>query len=276
MKLSRVVLLTGVLLLAFGATPSKGNGQALKQWMDSAKEVGFIDEPSAITAVWVYPIHAYVDEIRQVKEIFAAKSARYNDLVVFSGQSTTPIDQSRLSKTNYLPWQPNKATFLRLDHNMWGTWYLTSPLSGCDVWIADHRNFDPLTIHINANSLAQFPLRNLQYKEELANVALNYFNERVMINPAHYYKFIQRISYDYASDPGISPQERQEISNYWKNFRFPYVFYSTDKGEQAFLYGTYSSGWFSSAWSFVLKELISGRILLKLNCNESSSSCTIQ
>lgn len=277
MKPSRVLFLTGILLLAFG-TPSNGNGQALKQWLDSAKEVLIVTEESATDAVRYHsiPNHQDVEQVDQMENIVAAKGSRYDDLVLFSGYPITPIDQARQSETNFLPWHPDKATFLRLDHGTWGPWYVTSPLSGCDVWIADHKNFDPLTIHINANFLAQFPLRNLQYKEDLANIALNYFNERIMQNPAYYYKFIQRISYNYANDPDITPEEKQDIDNYWEDFRFPYVLYHTDKGEIAFLYGTYASGWFSSTWNFVLKELNSGKILLDLDCNESSTLCTIQ
>ena len=275
MKPSRVLFLTGILLLAFG-TPSNGNGQALKQWLDSAKQVWIAAEESAVNAVRYHSIHENVEEVEQREKIVAAKDKRYDNLILFSGYPITPIDQARQSDTNFLPWQTDKATFLRLDHGTWGPWYVTSPLSGCDVWIADHQNFDPLTIHINANSLAQFPLKNLRYKEDLANIALNYFNERIMRNPAYYYKFIQRISYDYANDPGTTPEEKQDIDNYWKDFGFPYVLYHTNKGELAFLYGTYASGWFSSTWNFVLKELNSGKILLKLDCNESSTWCNIQ
>ena len=165
---SRVPLLQAsiLVLLAF-VTASNGNGRALKDWLDSATQVSVITEPSVPNSYQQIPVLEEVNEIRQVDEITAAKGATtYNDLVVFSKKSDTPIDPNFESMTNYLPWEVNKATFLRLDHAKWGIWYITAPLSGCDVWIADHKDLEPLTVHINANKLANDPVDNLMYKQK--------------------------------------------------------------------------------------------------------------
>ena len=108
-------------------------------------------------------------------------------------------------------------------------------------------------------------MKNLVYKQNLAVKALTEFNQKYKQN----YRFIQRISYDYASDPYSSKKE--QIHKYWNTFKsnnIPFVLYRTDQG---FLYGTY----YNTKWYFVLKELLSGKIHLNLACSVLQSDCSI-
>lgn len=79
MKLvSQVPLLqTSILVLLAFLTATKGNGRALKDWLDSATQVSVITEPSVLDS---YHVLEEVQEIRQFDEITAAKGATYNDL----------------------------------------------------------------------------------------------------------------------------------------------------------------------------------------------------
>ena len=278
MKPSRFLLQASIfILIAFSATPSEANGKELKNWLDSAKEVSVIIEPSVQNSYTVEAadVSEHVLEIKQIKQITLAKCVNQNDLTAFYGSSDyCTIDAQLSSSTNYLPWVPDKASFVLLDHSKWGIWYFTARLSGCDVWIADREGgYEPLTIHINANKLANNPVKNLEYKQNLAMLALDLFNQKYK----QQYTFIQRISYDYASDPDTSPEEKEQINEYWNTFlvdtNIPYVLYPTDQG---FFYGIYDTGTFTGTWYFVLKNLDSGKILLKINCSVEQSSCTIQ
>ena len=134
MKPSQFLFQVGIfVLIAFAATPSEGNGYMLKQWMDSAKQVGLVIEPSV-----PYPhVPQYIDvvEITQNRPIKAAKCIKYNDLTAFSTAKSQfcPTDKQLVSGANYLPWFENKASFMLLDHHNWGIWFFTARLSGCDV-----------------------------------------------------------------------------------------------------------------------------------------------
>ena len=203
------------MLLVLG-TPSLGD--ELKNWLDKAKQVGTIHEPSILENYSENPIPEYsgIVEIKQFGEITVAEGDMV--LVVYSGSPSTPIVPSTASHTNYLPWDGDVATFLRLDHNKWGSWFITSPLTGCDVWIAGRPDFEPLLIHINANKFRNNPLQNLIYKQNLAMEVLTYFNEVVMKD--NNYVFMQRVSYDYANAPDTPDSQRDKINEYWNAMIF--------------------------------------------------------
>ena len=274
MKSSQFLLQASiVILIAFAATPSEADGKALKKWMDSARRVSVIPEGQSIkSSVQITKVEGNIDEVKQVGQITAAKCKNYDDLVAFTESSEMcDIDQQLSSNTNYLPWFPNKATFVLLDHSKWGNWYFTDPVSGCDIWIADREGgFEPLTIHINANAITNNLVHNLMYKQNLATNVLKLFNKKYNQE----YTFIQRISYDYASDPDTCSKQKGEIDEYWNDFkdenRIPYVLYSAGQG---FFYGLYDA--VTATWDFVLKDLNKGDLLLSIDCSVQQSSCSI-
>ena len=275
MKPSRFLLQVSVfVLIAFAITPSKGDGYVLKKWMDSAKGVKNIVE-SSVSVSYNISQDTNIVEIQQIRPIKAAKCEEENVLTAFSNPDSDycTADEELVSETNFLPWSEDKATFMRLDHIRWGIWFFTSKLSGCDIWIADRKGeFEPLVIHANANSLGNDPVRNLQCKQNLSMMALTKFNQKYNQS----YKFIQRISYDFASVPGLSPEQKEQIKEYWnsfKSYKIPFVLYKIQNENQiGFVYGTYSN----AKWYFVLKELNSGKILVKIACYVTQSSCDIQ
>ena len=279
MKSSRVLIQASIfILIAFAATPSEADGKELKYWMDSAMGVGIVADGTVRHSRQFIHVSQNVVEVKQVRDITAAKCAKINNLVAFTGSTEIcdaygGIDSQLSSNTHYLPWFPDEALFMLLDHSKWGNWYFTSRLSGCDVWIADREGgFEPLTIHINANALQSDPVKNLEHKERLATRALNTFNQKYQ----QAYRFIQRISYDYASDPYTTSSEKEAINNYWQRYiagtGIPHALYLTESG---FFYGIYDAGAFTGAWNFVLKDLIGGGILLRIDCSVQQSSCTI-
>ena len=143
------------------------------------------------------------------------------------------------------------------------------------MWIADHDDYEPLVIHINANSLGDKPVKNLQYKQRLAFQFLQYFNQNVQKQQRKFYRFVQRVSYDYAAaeDDDDEGSDVDTIKEYWNQFtkdtNIPSSFYLSQSG---FFYGYYSS----SAWHFTLKDLESGKLLLNLDCENSNSVCIVQ
>lgn len=100
-----------------------------------------------------------------------------------------------------------------------------------------------------------------------------------MIEESKYYKFIQRISYDYAKS---NPSDADRITDYWNRFveenkQIPYVLYYAGQDiHGAFFYGIYDTCYFTEVWKFVLKEIESGKILLQISCSTQGSYCTLQ
>ena len=281
MMKSSVLVVTTAAVLLLVSTPTEGNGNALKKWVDevqgnsidvlvqgSVPESGYneiaVDDSKDITF------------IEQSGAIMAGRTANNFYLTVFVGASAAnyKVVPKFVSPTNYLPWGVDKATTLLLDSNSWGNWFLTATLSGCDVWIADHDDYEPLVIHINANSLGDKPVENLQYKQELAFQVLQYFNQNTQKQQRKFYRFVQRVSYDYAAaeDDNDEKSATDAINEYWNQFakdtNIPFSFYLSQSG---FFYGYYSS----SAWHFTLKDLTSGKLLLNLDCENSNSVCLV-
>ena len=222
----------------------------------------------------------HVQEIEQREKIKIAKEANSNTLYIFNGDSPAVLDKKLQTDTNFLPFSEDRATFMHLNHKQFGNWFATSPLSGCDVWIADSKNLEPVVIHINANKYGKAPLRNLEYKQGLANDILKHLN-RGTGRPK--YEFVLRISYNFARDGLTSRQEKTRINGYWNEFKnrykdIPFVLYKIDEGA-GFLYGTHNMRLpkLGRAWNFLLKDLGSGRILENIACTASTKvGCIIQ
>ena len=172
MKLSGLLLQASlIVLLAFG-TPSKANGKALKQWLDCTKKWNvFVHGAVNADGFDVNHITNNIQQLTQIHDITFARNKEYNHLdIVLTENSERQIKSSG----NYLPFLEDKAMFLRVNRAMWGIFFGTAPLAGCDIWIADHKDYEPLILHINANAIKD-PVVNLQHKQDLAKEILDYF-----------------------------------------------------------------------------------------------------
>ena len=278
MKLSVLVVTTAAVLLLV-STPTEGNGNALKKWVDKAKGkvITIAVQHSSVSKVCDEVDIDDITFIRQSGAIMAGKTTDGSYLTAFASAANYKVVSKFVSPTNYLPWAPDKAIALLLDSNKWGDWFLTAPLSerGCDVWIADHDDYEPLVIRVNANDLSDNPVESLQYKQRLAFQFLGYFNKNYQKKKHKFYRFVQRVSYNYAAaeDDDDEGSDVDAINEYWNQFtkdtNIPFSFYLSQSG---FFYGYYSS----SAWHFALKDLESGKLLLNLDCeNPIKSMCTI-
>ena len=153
------------------------------------------------------------------------------------------------AQSNVLPWKENIATYLLLDDEKWGKFFITSTLSGCDVWVADDESgYDPLIVHINYN-LNDIAVPNLTEKQNRAMSVLDYFKRET----GYDYRYIACVSYDWASEGKYV----DEIKEYWNTFtqetRIPYTLYNP---AHALFFGTFASG----EWTFAVKNLESGKI----------------
>ena len=279
MKRSAILLPVVLLAITF-ASPSYGDGDALKHWLKRASRVTVASSyrPRSINVKRISLEH--VQEIEQRENIKIAKEANSNMLYIYNGDSPAVLDKKLQTDTNFLPFLEDRATFMHLNHNQFGNWFATSPLSGCDVWIADSKNLEPVVIHINANKFGNQPLRNLEYKQELANNILNHLNRGT---GRQKYEFVLRISYDFEHDKDTSRQEKTRINGYWNTFKkshsnILFVLYKIDK-DAGFLYGTHNMRLpkLGRAWKFRLKDLGSGRILESIACTATTKvGCVIQ
>ena len=288
MKTSRVLLLASAFALLVLITPSEGGAKSLKTWLDDPGSKGFLlSVTSSVGAAYNIKsistsdptLRGLIQEVTQTGKITAAMTKARNAMYAYSGKAPYEMSKTLQSPTNFLPWDEDRATFLLLD-SKWD-FYVTSQLSGCDVWIADHEKFEPLTLHINANDLKDQPVKNLEYKEKLAVAALKYFNENVMKNKNNYYKFVMRMSYDYKNKP-FPAIVKQEIDEYWNGFheRFPDLPSSGKQlyevGKPALFYGAFTGG-SRPSWDFSLKDNLDGTNLKEIDCpvNAKRAHCTI-
>ena len=198
-------------------------------------------------------LDAYTTEAEQKHDMFVGKidnkdTILITDGVEYEGYSAAAIygayEQNRKEKTNYLPFLEDRATFMFLDANR-GTWFVTSELSGCDVWVA-HCGTAVFVLHINANSLGDYPLDNLGFKQNVAKVALTLINADRQ--PAC--KFVQRFSYDYSKDSGV---KTADMKKYWSGFAKHHKHVAVKKYDgNSFFYGKYDSQ--ASSWKFALRR----------------------
>ena len=90
--------------------------------------------------------------------------------------------------------------------------------------------------------------------------------KRKRINSAHY-----------AKDPDISEPQKEEIVNYWNSFEsqthIPYTLFFNNN--VVYYYETYNCCILilKGVWNFVLKEVRSGKVLLKVTYSVTESHC---
>ena len=271
MKLCGLLLQAGIIVLVAYVTPSEANGKALKQWVDCATDWSAVTH-SIGPAFEFKEVSENIKQSIQKAEVTVRRDEEYNELEFYLKEQQTQLE----STANFLHYEMDKAVFLQVNRAMWGFWFGTDMLSGCDIWIAVHEDYDPLIIHINANSIKN-PVDNLIYKQNLAKQALDYFNENEIIEEDKYYDFHQRISYDFAKD---HEPIKDEIDEYWNNFKvehnIPYYLYYYEKGQNGvFFYGIYDTCYFTEAWKFALKVIRSGNVLAQFSCSTRYLYCTV-
>ena len=206
MKLSAAVVATAMVMLLL-STPIDGNNEEdLVEWLKDETGIENISEQA--TNIKISKKTDEIQFVEQTEGIMAGK--RGNILLIYDIIKNPKVDYA--SRTNFLPSEPNTARVLLLDHNERGNLFFTTVLSGCDVWVATGgEGSEPLVLHINADGIED-RAENLRYKEYLACKALKVFNTERQDESG--YKFIQRLSYDYARTV-LAPNA---INEYWANF----------------------------------------------------------
>jgi hypothetical protein len=287
MKLSQALLQTSILTLSVIITPSEGSASALKEWLDNPESKGFTLRAISIgSAIHTESINTsdpnlkgLVTEVTQPGEIKTGITKLQSDMFIYGASNPPSLNMNKilLSTTNYLPWEIDHATYLLLDSAR--KFYVTSQLSGCDVWIADHNDYEPLTIHVNGNRYANDPVNNLQYKEQLAVEALNNFNRGK--NEDDQYKFVLRVSYDYKAK-SFPSAVKNAIDDYWNGFSerssIPDSGRKLYSAVPAVFYGSFTTG-SSPSWDFSLKDPINGPHIMDIDCpvnSKGGTRCTIQ
>ena len=244
---------------------TQGGAKALKECLDDPKSSGFLVRQyntSGIAKKIHTCRHGCILEIEQTvtDEITASATATGDRLCVYRGKPPHNLEMSKIlqSPTNFLPLILNSATFLLL--NSARRFYITSQLSGCDVWVADHEDFEPLTIHTNKNSIKD-PVENLKCKEDLAIDALKLFGTKTKLQ----YKFVLRISCNYKE---THPDKGREIDEYWGRFQDQHNIPTSLYDPPALFYGVFSSGLFgrNPLWTFSLKDTRNGPKIRELVC----------
>lgn len=260
-------------------SPVRGN--VLTNWLDTATTViqvveddySLVGPGKPITKKTTdYNDVVLIDQTGKVISARGKAGSQFSSVLFVFGNGSTKeqyVDKNTKTDTDYLPADKNKASFKLLQAKN-GSMFITSVLTGCDVWIADRMGVQPLVVHVNAYQYSGDPVRQLTYMEGLATEALNYFNDKITQN---YYKYIMRVSSDFA---GQYPSDRDKINDYWNQFsrkNIPHVLY--DASNPALLYGTLNAPQ-NIEWYFRLKDLIHGRLMLRMNCNDNANACTIQ
>ena len=245
--------------------PVKQQPTTLKEWMDSNNrkfDINFRvinrcckEKRSSNNRIIEH------EQFRKIKVGLKQTSSLHPSLIVFGDESPMesigpPIILTE--NTHYLEYKDNMATFQRLPNRniMWGNWFVTSKLSGCDVWIA-YRQSDgfnePLIIHVNANDYCKQNSieKCLAHKQNMAFEARDYIRK----NQELYYEFTTRVA--------LHSQDR----NYdWEEFTRKYSIQPCLYPGFALFYGTYDS---LRGWDFELRDLKTGK---KISCTSLNKS----
>ena len=226
-----------------------GNGelQTLKEWIDSNNFTVHFQ---------VYqPFRHEINHNKEVQEhtqlctMKVGKHTNSQSLTVFGGKSEEKPNYE-IEDTHYLEVQPNHATFQCLDQYKWGRWFITSTLSGCDVYVAHSDGFEPVIIHVNANEYCNKDKnieRCWEKKYDMAIDALTYINS----GAREPYKLIKRVS---------SNVHKYYSTSKWKNWAKQVAIQPCLYSGLTLFYGTYTD---SGKWDFELRDLKSGK---KLSC----------
>ena len=272
MKYFQGLFQVGVLVLLVFSTPAQGNGEALWNWLYYEKDVLVTGSSYSYNKT---EVRDNVQHVEQTVKTEAAIIKNTTNLKLYpSGKlgEGFVINESLQTTTNYLPWSPNQAMCMTMDHEKWGDWFITSPLTGCDVWLAARKGAEPLAIHISAKKYGiKKLLKNLEYKENLAMQALNYFNSIVQ---GEKYHFVLRASYDFGNYNATNDTQKDQIHEYWNSFKkknpdvVP-IFYLG----LGFFYGRYNILTTLEQWQFALKDLIEGRVYELIDYSVPKGCC---
>ena len=193
------------------------------------------------------------------KNLVLGKKQNSDDIIIIPSDDDEEATEFRVD-IQYLPQQLGKATFMQLDYaTLKAKWFVTTQLSGCDMWVATRDGSEPYVIHINfSQGLAQGVTRAqiAEAKEEMANRVLDVINANTGGGFILVYRLIHIPEGAESDLRGYidSFQEnhpRIELSIYHEN---PTVFYAEHvKKPGAGVYG----GWKFMYQSIVLKEELS-------------------
>ena len=144
-------------------------------------------------------------KVKDKKECIAITGMKYKD-------NYGPRDKKNHKRVRYLPFHKDKATYMfpepEYDRD---TVFVTSLLSGCDVWVG-WCNKQVFVIHVSSSK--KDAVQNLLYKETLALATIGKIrSEKSKACVAHH-----RFSFDYTSDTK-EKQVIKGVTQYWKKFR---------------------------------------------------------
>ena len=190
----------------------------------------------------------------QSAAIYVGKNADSNFLYV--SQNKDDLDSNDSADSNFLPYNPNKASYLIIKTLNWGLWFFTAELSGCEIWIATENGRTPVMFHVNTMN-CDYSTEKLQQRENMAVDALNYINEQAGSN---IYAFVYRL---------MAPRSVDAISQYLTGFhsRYPNVVVGRYDGDDGgIFYGETPTQDASdttvvyAGWSFRCKNTINGQL----------------
>ena len=247
---SSIIILVLVLLVQEG---SSNGPQTLKEWMKSNNgqfDIYFqVSQPFRTEK----QININVTEHVQNSKIKVGKETKTRTLFVCNAGSrllsSSRVRHDLIENTHFLEYQTSNAVFQRLDHNnnKCGHWFITSKLSGCDIYIAHSDGSEPVIVHVNARDYCSETNRNiekcLRAKHEMANEALHHLNQE---KPQ--YKFIKRFSSAF----------RTYSNKDWKTWAAKTSIQPCLYSGFGLFYGTCTG---SGIWEFELRELATGKIV---------------
>ncbi len=195
-------------------------------------------------------------EFEQTTALQVAKGRTSNDLYVHDNpQNLVEIDPQTLQEIHFLPWAPNRGTFMQLSHAAFGEWFFTSQLTGCEIWIAHDRNpnTQPLIIHVNTHNCQDE--REAGEREELGRAAIRRYN----IQYQRHYELLHRIMKDVNRNPLVYPDPDGYLNGLHE--RFPHV-QLTIYDDSALFYGMHRQPYFCEdenaayygGWTFHLRN----------------------
>ena len=196
------------------------------------------------------------NEFEQTSALQIAKDRTADSLFVSTNpQDVADIDQTTLQTTHFLPWVPNRGTFMQLNNTEFGEWFFTSQLSGCEIWIAHDRNpnTQPLIIHVNSLDCENEQI--LGQREALGNAALMRYNTR----HNRHYELLHRIMVDITKNPEVYTDPAGYLNGLHE--RFPHLQISIYDDNAAF-YGMHRQPYYCEdenaayygGWTFHLRN----------------------
>lgn len=221
-----------------------------------------------------------LEAIQSPKVVLIAKSKKHDSEVeVFHHhQVSAPskIDK-KLSYTHFLRYRVDSAVIMQLNRAKYGDWFVTDPLSGCDIWIVKtNKKSEPIIIHANANldeletiSTSVNDKRAIQhnYKSELFESFLEHLKDIEKIDSKDV--FVYRIQHYNEISPEDAKHKRAFVFNNtgYGLFYGTVCRYKSDSSKAKKIKTT-----IITSWVFVLKDGgHPNEILLQIECPLSTS-----